>query len=1193
LGAQSSIAVSLSNAAPPGGVTINFATDNSSIATVTPSVFIPQGQKVPASNPQVTGAGVGTAQITATSEGFAPDTVAVNVNVSIGFASNTLSVAEGATQTISVQSTSPAPAGGLTLNLTSVNTGVATVPASITIPQGQTTAQVPVSGVLAGTTNVKAKGTNTNEITLAVTVTQSPGMTINALTIGKDLQVATGGGLAQAAPAGNLEVTLTSDSPDVRLSTAKLTAGTSQIKFTIGAGSTSFPLFYVQALAATGTATITASAPGYRQSTALVTLRPSGLILTNPSVGLGGNVSTTTFAGNSNINVRLVRLTTTNGYGDAEQELRAGASPMSIAVTSADVSGTNVGSITASPVTIAPGASNATTQFDPANPGTARVSINTPAGFTKPTQYQSFDFIVTAPRVNVNAATIGKDLQVTGGVSLGDSAPAGGRIVTLTSNSPDVLLSKSRTSLGTQSLTFDVAAGNSGVGTFYIQSLASTGTATLTATADGYQTGTNTVTLRPSGFILSTHTTGVGGNVTTTTFSANFDVIVQPAVLTTAGTLDAYQELRAGLAPVSVNLTNTDVEGANIGALSGTSVIFNSTEITKKVQFDPANAGRARIGATAPTGFATPTTGASFLVIVNAPNISLGNVTIGKDLQVTHNASLAERAPVTTPMTITSDSPDVRLSASRTALGSQSLTFQIAAGGSSVPTFYVQSLAGAGTATLTASAPGYNTKTVAITLRASGFAVSTASSGIGGNVATTTFAANFAVKITPVMLTAQGQVDGIYELRAGFAPVQIAASVTDLAGSGVGSLLGNPVTIGANESEKTMQFDPQTAGRARVAITQPAGFTAPSVGSSFDVTVTAPPVSGIGNPAIGKDLQTALNLSLGIAPPAPVNVTVTISSGSIATVSRDATLEGTQTITFTNVNTTTVGTIYLQGRNIGTTTITVQAPGYTDATGHNHRQPVCLRPQHAAGRGTELHDDRRCRQRATDGHARDALSHDAQLRPRAEPARRLDPQHTRHEFQHRDGHDHRLTRHAAPEFERRGDPVRPEGGRHDDTQRHHSRRIHNPVKRSSGCRHSQPVNAARKTPQTETREALSQRSLPRRRFHQSARRTILDNQLSSAAPPPALANFLTASSVSISSTCFVIAQPQYARETQGVAALVAFGFLHAVKRNFENDFRLDRADAPVCELLNRVRFEPFGQFADLNIRESRICFADV
>ena len=72
-------------------------------------------------------------------------------------------------------------------------------------------------------------------------------------------------------------------------------------------------------------------------------------------------------------------------------------------------------------------------------------------------------------------------------------------------------------------------------------------------------------------------------------------------------------------------------------------------------------------------------------------------------------------------------------------------------------------------------------------------------------------------------------------------------------------------------------------------------------------------------------------------------MTVTSNNPAIATITAAAADEGTSTVTFTNVPATlpgtSVGTFFLQGRSIGTTTLTVQAPGYNDATFNVTVQP--------------------------------------------------------------------------------------------------------------------------------------------------------------------------------------------------------------------------------------------------------------
>jgi hypothetical protein len=65
----------------------------------------------------------------------------------------------------------PASAGGLTQNLRSDNSGVATVPAAVTYAASATSVNVPITGVAAGSTVIHASALpNLADTTLGVTV---------------------------------------------------------------------------------------------------------------------------------------------------------------------------------------------------------------------------------------------------------------------------------------------------------------------------------------------------------------------------------------------------------------------------------------------------------------------------------------------------------------------------------------------------------------------------------------------------------------------------------------------------------------------------------------------------------------------------------------------------------------------------------------------------------------------------------------------------------------------------------------------------------------------------------------------------------------------------------------------------------------------------------------------------------------
>jgi hypothetical protein len=139
------------------------------------------------------------------------------------------------------------------------------------------------------------------------------------------------------------------------------------------------------------------------------------------------------------------------------------------------------------------------------------------------------------------------------------------------------------------------------------------------------------------------------------------------------------------------------------------------------------------------------------------------------------------------------------------------------------------------------------------------------------------------------------------------------------------------VSFTAGDFTKNVAFDPLTAGTSTISVTPATGFSTPSNSQQITATVTAPNIS-IGSATVGKDLQATTSITLAVAPPGPVDVTVTSNSGSIATITSNGTIEGGTTLTFTNVTTTSVGTIFVQGRALGSTTLTVHAAGYNDGT---------------------------------------------------------------------------------------------------------------------------------------------------------------------------------------------------------------------------------------------------------------------
>ncbi|MCS7300633.1 MAG: S8 family serine peptidase [Fimbriimonadales bacterium] len=138
--------VTLTAAAPAGGFVVNLSSSNPSVAATPSSVTVPAGAT--SANFTVSTSAVTSSTnvtITASANGVTRQaTLTVNpANQSVSLQSLTISpntVIGGSTATGTVTLTSPAPAGGVVVTLRSSNPNRASVPATITIPAGATSA---------------------------------------------------------------------------------------------------------------------------------------------------------------------------------------------------------------------------------------------------------------------------------------------------------------------------------------------------------------------------------------------------------------------------------------------------------------------------------------------------------------------------------------------------------------------------------------------------------------------------------------------------------------------------------------------------------------------------------------------------------------------------------------------------------------------------------------------------------------------------------------------------------------------------------------------------------------------------------------------------------------------------------------------------------------------------------------------
>jgi hypothetical protein len=878
--------------------------------------------------------GSGAVQLRATAPGYASGTGAATLQPSgffiedVDFTTTSSSpntpvkvgVAMLTPGSLTIQNTLQGIRAGLSVNVpvTSSNTSVGTITISPLAFSGgetrETTAFDPVGG---GTTDIRVAQPSgfsapaaQTQITATVT---APAITLADVTVGKNLQTTIAGTLAAPAPAGNLNVTITSADPArALLSTSASVAGSASITVQVAAGSTGIPTFHVHALEGSGAVQLTAAAPGYTSGASTITLNPSGFMLNkrHPSEGCftcTDALETTTGSPNSPLYVISIVLDPGTLQYQGYQPVRAGLGSVRVDVTSGDPS---IGTITTSPVVFGAGEHLQTTGFDPVAGGSTVLGINTPGGFSTASNFQQ----LTANVIAINSLflpdlTIGKDLQQPSVASLSAPAPAGNLQVTITSaDSTRALLSTSPTVAGSASITLTVFAGDSVTPQFYVYALAGSGTVQYTASAPGHNSSTGTITLHPSGFILSNLHPFADcflcySSFDTTPYSPETAMYVVSARLDpTTLAYAAYQPLRAGLGSVNVDVSSNS---PSVGTITTSPVVFGADTFVLNTYFHPLSVGSSLLTVSTPGGFTTPSDHQQFTANVIPPEISLPDLTIGKNLQVGTYAPLGAPAPpggVEVTITV-ADTSKALLSSDPSAAGSASLTYAIPEGGSSTPEFYVQALQDSGTVQYTASAAGFASATKIVTLIPSGFVLSQRRPfdpcfTCADPLETATSSPDAALYLVAAALDSTTLNYSTYQgVRGGLGPVSVSVTSSN---TSVGAVTSSPVVFDANASFLNTYFDPLTIGSTVLNIGTPGGFNTPSNLQQLTANVTRADVY-LNDLTIGKDLQSPSQVTLSVAAPAGgVEVTVTVADTGKALLSTDAVTAGigTGTLTF-------------------------------------------------------------------------------------------------------------------------------------------------------------------------------------------------------------------------------------------------------------------------------------------------------
>ena len=688
-------------------------------------------------------------------------------------------------------------------------------------------------------------------VTLSGTGQDLGRLNLQPATLGKDLELLAIGSIT-VAPTSNLSITISSSDP-TKLLLSPLSTDASGTNVGVasfvgvlpagkGINGNGFPAFWIQALASSGTVQITMDAPGYTSASATITLTPSGFVLLSPA-GIGSNFTTQLSAADSNLSISSAQLDAGGNVLLTDQKLRGGLN-VSLDITDATPA---TGTITGTPVSLTGGSSSTTAgaiKFHPVGVGTTLLSVNQPPTFTTPVSGAQVTVTVRSPSITLTPTIVGYNLQVLGNGTLNTPAPTGGIQVTISSSDQTkVLLSTSPTVLGSASITVTVGAGSTTIPTYYIQGLVSSGSTTLTASAAGYTSATATVVLNPSGFVINSQDSKgqfTAGDFVTTTLSSPTALQVSVWQLNSSNVPVTAGQIRGGVsAPVQV-VSGTTATGT---ILSG-SVTFQGGDYAQNgMSFQPASNCNSPctsvLSVTYPTGYAMPTTGGSITATVTMPAVTLRltQTTIGNNLQALGSGALDVPAPSDLTVTITSNNPNVLLSASPTAAGSSTITLTVFQGGGvnsiGFPSYYIQALGASGTAQLTISAPGFSSSNATVNMASSGFVLE-GLNGVGGNFGVLLSNGNVVLTVRAAVLDQAGNPTLLYQpVRGGFS-----ASVTvSSTAPGVATLAGTPLQVTSNNAMGTVTLQPQAVGQTTISIDPPVGYARPASGDHFTVTV--------------------------------------------------------------------------------------------------------------------------------------------------------------------------------------------------------------------------------------------------------------------------------------------------------------------------------------------------------------------
>jgi hypothetical protein len=962
-GGTTNISVTLAAPAPAGGVVVTLvSSDSTRVQVLTPTVSFAQG--VQTQNGQLGGVALGTATISASNPNYSPATSAVTTaaNLNIVAATATIYPAFPDTQTIQFLSGGTpiaAPAGGVLVTLTAADSSCVSVPATVTIIGGLSTAKFPVdyAGVAATpcTSYVKATAGGVGADSVLMTVSKPPTIATGTLDLGAGLQSQVSVSL-QTPTVGNLTMTIRPLTVGVaRFAPNLTTVGVDTLVIPLVSGTSTLYATVAGVDTVTNDSTyVEISIPGYATDTALVRVRQPGVIL------YGVPTSTTSLSSTSAIYAYIGVGYVGNTSIQAYQGLRAGHAPVTATfhvtpntvAALTDSSGV-LDTVRTAVVPVQPNVYYTPTSvagggvgYHPVGAGSSTTTVGIPGFVNLPSTTGT---VVSAPTISFSAPVVGAGLQTSSYTGLGAPAPVGA-VATVKSLDPAVLIiADSITKVGGDSAMIPLTT-NAGSFYFYPQALEGTinDSARIVVSIPGYKPDSVWGYVRQAGLqIINLPTTS-----TTFTAKSQFYAGIGLPYVGNSG-MQAFQAIRAGAAPLTVTfhtanpavgkLTDSSnvldtVRTAVMPVNPASGIYYTPTSVASGgVAYQPIGPGTSTTWATVPGYVTLPSD--TVKTIVSAPAINIPGVSVGSGLQVQTFVSLGAATPTIDTLVLKSQNPAaIRLSPNDSTPGTDSIVVIVPANTSTVY-FYAQGMEGvvSDSSIISATMPGYGSGPVQWQVRQAGVEL------FGVNTATTTLSdSNSVYAEIGLPYVGNGGMSQYQALRAGSPGVTLTLRVSDptvqrfVTGTGLADSV--MLSLAARQYYTPTSF---VSGGAALKVLTTGVDTVRVTGSPLvplpnatrAVTVSAPGIT-MSVPSVGAGLAASGSASLNAPRHGGVNVVVKSSNPSVAQVAPDNVTPGADSIIVPLADGQTYVPFYVIGvdSQVGSPIITASANGFNDGT---------------------------------------------------------------------------------------------------------------------------------------------------------------------------------------------------------------------------------------------------------------------